>query len=153
MDLFPGVIVALGKLRERGVRLGLVTNGDRRQQRRKVEHYGLTSFFDVILIEGEFGSGKPDESVYRHVLEALEAKASDAWMVGDHLEWDVAARQRLGLRGAWIDVEGRGLPADALARPDLILRAFTEIVDLVEARDDGDGASSRAAGRGEPRWN
>jgi putative hydrolase of the HAD superfamily len=151
--LFPGVTVALGKLRERGVLLGLVTNGDRRQQRRKVEHFALARFFDVILIEGEFGSGKPDESVYRHVLETLKAKPVDAWMVGDHLEWDVGAPQRLGLRGAWVDVEGGGLPADASTRPDLIIRAFTEIVDLVESRNDGDGASSRAARRGGPRWS
>ena len=43
--------------------------------------------------------GKPDESVYRPVRDALKARPSEAWLVGDNLEWDVAAPQRLGQRG------------------------------------------------------
>jgi len=136
MALFPGVPEILDRLRQRGVSLALVTNGDRTQQRRKVEQYDLARFFDVILIEGEFGVGKPEASVYRHVLDALGATPSQAWMVGDNLEWDVNAPQRLGLRGVWVDAQGQGLPASHAPRPDVIVRAFTEIVD-VAVRSDG----------------
>jgi putative hydrolase of the HAD superfamily len=135
MALFPGVPEALDRLRQRGVSLALVTNGDRTQQRWKVDRYDLARFFDVILIEGEFGAGKPDASVYRHVLDALGARPSEAWMVGDNLEWDVTAPQRLGLRGAWVDVQGEGLPATASARPDLIIRAFAEMLDILVETD------------------
>jgi putative hydrolase of the HAD superfamily len=138
MALFPGVPEALDRLRQCGVSLALVTNGDRTQQRRKVEQYDLARFFDVILIEGEFGTGKPDASVYRHVLDRLGTRASEAWMVGDNLEWDVLAPQRLGLRGVWVDAPGQGVPASALARPDFILRAFTEILDVLNARTSTD---------------
>jgi putative hydrolase of the HAD superfamily len=143
MALFPGVEDALHRLRARGVALALVTNGDVRQQRRKVEQYDLVRFFDVILIEGEFGAGKPDESVYRHVLSALDADPSEAWMVGDNLEWDVAAPQRLGLRGVWVDAQGRGLPGAAPTRPDLILRTFTQILGAVDGIGDGAGITLR----------
>ena len=51
--------------------LGLVTNGDATQQRDKIERHGLARFFDAIVIEGEFGAGKPDEIVYRHALGEL----------------------------------------------------------------------------------
>ena len=129
MDLFPGVREALGRLRERGVPLALVTNGDKRQQRRKIERYDLAGFFDVIVIEGEFGVGKPEEPVYRHVLGALAVAPAAAWMVGDNLEWDVAAPQRLGLHAAWVDAPGRGLPEGSPVRPDRILRAFPEFLD------------------------
>jgi putative hydrolase of the HAD superfamily len=137
MALFPGVPETLRRIRQRGVSLALVTNGDRTQQRRKVEQHDLARFFDVILIEGEFGTGKPDESVYRHVLDTLGARPSEAWMVGDNLEWDVTAPQRLGLRGAWVDATGRGLPALGDVRPDLILRAFTEILAAVPWSENG----------------
>lgn len=129
MGLFPGVREALTRLRERGIPLALVTNGDRRQQRRKIERYDLARFFDIVVIEGEFGVGKPEEAVYRHVLGALAVPPIAAWMVGDHLDWDVAAPQRLGLRAAWIDAEGRGLPEGSPVRPDRVLRAFTELLD------------------------
>ena len=139
MELFPEVHETLGRLRQRGVPLALVTNGDRGQQRRKIEQFDLARFFDVILIEGEFGVGKPDDRVYRHVLEALGISAAEAWMVGDNLEWDVIAPQRLGLRGVWIDASGQGLPEPTQSRPDFVLRAFTEILGVVVAGEDAVG--------------
>jgi len=129
MRLFPGVIDALGRLREAGVAMALVTNGDKSQQRRKIERYDLARFFDTILIEGEFGAGKPEEIVYLHVLERLGVPAREAWMVGDNIEWDVAAPQRLGLRGVWIDRGRTGLAASGDVRPHRIIREFPEILE------------------------
>jgi putative hydrolase of the HAD superfamily len=129
MRLFPGVEDTLGRLRDRGVRMALVTNGDKSQQRRKIERYDLARFFDVILIEGEFGAGKPEEAVYRHVLERLRVPAREAWMVGDHFEFDVAAPQRLGLRGIWVDRERGGVPPAATVQPHRVILEFPEILD------------------------
>lgn len=129
MRLFPGVPATLEVLRERGVGLALLTNGDTSHQRRKIEQHDLARFFDLILIEGEFGAGKPHESVYRHALGALAARPEEAWMVGDNLEWDVAAPQRLGLRGVWVDAGGRGLPEPSPVIPDRIICAFPELVE------------------------
>jgi putative hydrolase of the HAD superfamily len=137
MALYPGVHDALARLRARRLPMALVTNGDTRQQRRKIEQYELAPYFDVIVIEGEFGRGKPEDAVYRHVLAALGVPAAGAWMVGDNLEWDVAAPQRLGLRAAWIDGSGRGLPDGSAIKPDRILRAFPELLDDATASGGG----------------
>ena len=109
--------------------MALVTNGDKSQQREKIERYDLGRYFDVILIEGEFGAGKPEEVVYRHVLERLGVAAREAWMVGDNLEWDVAAPQRLGLTGVWVDRAGTGLAAGSAVHPHRIIREFRELAD------------------------
>jgi putative hydrolase of the HAD superfamily len=127
MRLFPEALDCLTALRRRGVPLALVTNGDATQQRDKIERHGLGGFFEAVLIEGEFGVGKPDESVYRHVLRALGAAPAEAWMVGDHLEWDVGAPQRLGLKGVWIDRGGLGLPPGSPVRPHRIIRSLVEL--------------------------
>ena len=131
MQLFPDALAALEQLRGRGVPMALVTNGDAGQQRQKIERWGLAPFFDAIVIEGEFGVGKPHESVYRHVLTALGVDASGAWMVGDNLEWDVAAPQRLGLRGIWIDRAGTGVPRETDVRPDHIISSLSELPGLL----------------------
>jgi putative hydrolase of the HAD superfamily len=144
MSLFPGVVDVLDRLRQRGVPLALVTNGDARHQRRKIAQHDLARFFDAIVIEGEFGVGKPHESVYHHVLGVLGVTPPEAWMVGDNLEWDVLAPQRLGLRGAWIDSAGEGLPTATQMRPHVILRAFTEILDALDL--DGGAGKGTAAG-------
>jgi putative hydrolase of the HAD superfamily len=127
MRLFPEAIECLESLRARGMRMALVTNGDAEHQRDKIERHGLAKYFDVIVIEGEFGVGKPDLAVYRHAFAALRADAREAWMVGDNLEWDVEAPQRLGLRGVWIDRAGAGLPATSTVRPDHIIRTLREL--------------------------
>lgn len=125
---FPGAMETLRRLRERGVRLALLTNGSAEAQRLKVEKFGLPPFFDCIVIEGEFGAGKPDERVYRYALEQLGVTPGEAWMVGDNLEWEVAAPQRLGIRGIWHDFGGTGLPEGSPARPDMIIRSLTELI-------------------------
>jgi putative hydrolase of the HAD superfamily len=120
--LFPDAADFLARLHELRVPLALVTNGDARHQREKIARHDLARWFDVILIEGEMGYGKPDEAVYREALRRLGVAAMDAWMVGDHLEFDVAAPQRLGLRGVWLDRAGAGLPATAAVVPYRVVR-------------------------------
>jgi putative hydrolase of the HAD superfamily len=127
MRLFPDTLESLERFRRRGVPLGLVTNGDAVQQRDKIERHGLAPFFDAIVIEGEFGAGKPDAVVYREALAQLGAAPDAAWMVGDHLEFDVEAPQSLGLKGVWVDRGGRGLPAGSPVRPHQIVRSLRDL--------------------------
>jgi putative hydrolase of the HAD superfamily len=127
--LFPEAVAFLTGLRHRGVPLAPVTNGDARQQRDKIDRHDLARWFDVILIEGEMGYGKPDEKVYREALRQLGVTAADAWMVGDHLEFDVGAPQRLGLRGVWVDRAGAGLPANADISPHRVVRDLSEMLE------------------------
>jgi putative hydrolase of the HAD superfamily len=130
MNLFPEALGCLAELRRCGVPMAMVTNGDATQQREKIERHDLARYFDAILIEGEFGVGKPETAVYRHALQALGAAPTDAWMVGDHLEWDVGAPQQLGVRGVWIDRGGRGLPPNSAVQPHRIIRSLHELTAL-----------------------
>jgi putative hydrolase of the HAD superfamily len=135
MSLFPDARRLLAALRDRGLPLGLVTNGDAREQRAKIERHELAPFFGAIVIEGEFGAGKPDAEVYQAALDALGVRPGpDVWMVGDHLEFDVAGPQRLGLRGAWLDRSGAGVPAGAGVRPDRIMRGLDEMTSMLAPR-------------------
>jgi putative hydrolase of the HAD superfamily len=128
LNLFPESLATLERLRASGAPLGLVTNGDTAQQRDKIERFDLARHFDVIVIEGEFGVGKPDAAVYRHALAAIGAKPSEATMVGDHLEFDVDGAQRFGLTGVWVDRQGAGLGNSAV-RPHRIVGSLSELVD------------------------
>ena len=110
------------------MKLALVTNGAADTQRAKVERFELTHRFDHIQIEGEHGFGKPDERAYRHAMQVLGVTASETWMIGDNLEWEVEVPQRLGIYAIWIDVHGEGLPADTTVKPDRIIRSLTELL-------------------------
>jgi putative hydrolase of the HAD superfamily len=114
-------------LKASGCRLGLLTNGAGQAQRKKIERFGLTEFFDTILVEGEVGFGKPDLRIYELALSQLDVTPRGVWMVGDNLEWDVAAPQKLGLVGIWVDRSDRGLPPGTAVRPDWIIRALADL--------------------------
>jgi putative hydrolase of the HAD superfamily len=126
---FPGAIETLECLRTNGRRLALVTNGLSRTQRRKIEHFALASHFDCIVVEEEFGVGKPSPRVFRHALAALEAAPHEAWMVGDNLAFDVAGAQQLGIHAIWHDVRGQGLPAGSGVEPDRIVGSLPELLE------------------------
>ncbi|MFC1909083.1 HAD family hydrolase, partial [Chloroflexota bacterium] len=68
----PGAIEALRLLKAGDIRLALVTNGGSDVQRRKIAKFGLDSFFDFILIEGEFGLGKPHPDVFTKAIAELK---------------------------------------------------------------------------------
>lgn len=129
---FPGAIEGLRGLRDLGIRLALITNGSSATQRAKIERFALAAYFDHIQIEGEMGFGKPEEQAYRHAMAALGAEPHETWIVGDHLEWEVAAPQRLGLHAVWCDAFGRGLPEGTTIRPDRIVRSLTELLPADE---------------------
>jgi putative hydrolase of the HAD superfamily len=105
-----------------------VTNGAAGSQRAKIERFALSDRFDHIQIEGEHGFGKPEERAYHHAMDALGVAAGDTWMIGDNLEWEVEAPQRLGIYAIWMDTHGDGLPEGSTVRPDRIIRSLTELL-------------------------
>ena len=128
LQCFPGAHETLDRLKELGVRLALITNGAATPQRAKVVRFALEHRFDHIQIEGEHGFGKPEERAYTHAMSALGVGPRDTWMVGDNLEWEIAAPQRLGIHAIWHDGYGVGLPPDCPVRPDRIIRRLSELL-------------------------
>lgn len=128
MFVFPGAHEAIDELKALGVKLALVTNGAADTQRAKVERFEFAHRFDHVQIEGEHGFGKPEERAYLHAMEALGVNAGETWMIGDNLEWEVEAPQRLGIYAIWMDVHGDGLPEGSTVKPDRIIRSLTELV-------------------------
>ena len=106
--------------------MALVTNGGSDMQRGKIKRFGLGPFFDFILVEGEFGTGKPDIRVFNHVLKTLDVRAEYAWMVGDDLKRDIVPCLYLGIHTIWVDGGGAGLTPGG-PKPDRIIQSISEL--------------------------
>lgn len=131
---FDGAIEALSALRGRGHRLGLLTNGSSEFQRNKLTRYQLEPLFEVILIEGELGYGKPDARVFAAALEYFGVRPADAWMIGDNLDADIAGAQALGITGIWHDAHGEGLPRASGVLPNGMIGRVSELIDGANLR-------------------
>jgi putative hydrolase of the HAD superfamily len=124
----PGAEQALEELGDR-FRLAIVTNGIPDVQREKLIRSGLTGQFDVIVISGELGVGKPDPRIYQETLRQLGHAAGACVMVGDNVRRDVAGAQDAGIRAVWIS-GGRPSP-DAAVTPFLTVASLAELPGLL----------------------
>ena len=128
LRLFPDSHAVIDALRANGVKLALITNGASEHQREKIARFELEHRFHHIQIEGEHGFGKPEPRAYLHAMETLGVEARETWIVGDNLEWEVTAPQKLGIHAIWYDPHGSGVPEGSVARPDRVVRTLSELL-------------------------
>ena len=80
---FPKAHQTLGTLRERGLKLGLVTNGPVESQQPKIDGLGIAGYFGTILISGAEGVSKPDPEIFHRAVRNLGVAAEETVMIGD----------------------------------------------------------------------
>ena len=131
LTLFEDSLQTLECLRSGGFHLGLITNGPAAMQRDKIDRFGLEQYFDVIVIEGEFGAGKPSDKVFRHALSATGAAPEAAWHVGDNLYADVGGAKAVGIHGVWIHRDRLEMKEGAAAIPDRVIGHLPELCEAL----------------------
>jgi HAD superfamily hydrolase (TIGR01662 family) len=101
-NLYDDAIPTLELLRERGLKIGLVSNGARNLDEFVADHR-----LDVDAAVGSRGHGwtKPHPSIFRAVLGRLEVEPGQAAMVGDSPEDDIDGARALGMRAFLLDRE------------------------------------------------
>ncbi|MBF4634949.1 HAD family hydrolase [Agreia pratensis] len=101
VECYPGVLSQLGELVAIGEQLVIVSNGDGRQQRMKLERTGLAEIVAGSAISGDLGVKKPDARIF---AAARDIAGGDglACMVGDNIEADIAGARAAGFATAWV---------------------------------------------------
>src|SRR3990170_2456532 len=101
--LFPDVLDTLRWLRDRGYRLGAVTNrgysGPRFHE--EMRELGLADLFQVTVISCDIGYMKPHPRIFQYTLENMDVEAEETVMVGDNLRADVEGAKTLGMLTVW----------------------------------------------------
>jgi putative hydrolase of the HAD superfamily len=88
-------------LRQRGIKLGVITNGNAEWQQRKLDALGITALLDAVLISESEGVRKPDAEIFSRALQRCGVESHEALFVGDNPEVDIAGAVNAGLRAAW----------------------------------------------------
>lgn len=89
----------LEALRERGLRLALVSNAfdPGRLLHRDLERMGIEERLDFSVFSSEVGVRKPHPAIFERALEALGVAPEDALFVGDRLFEDVRGAAEVGM--------------------------------------------------------
>lgn len=120
---FDDVIAALHTLRDAGLKLVILSNGDRDMLDAAKPHIGFP-FDDVISVQ-EAGYFKPHWKTYATAQERIGQERSSILFVANHA-FDCIGAKSFGMRTAFIDRRRRPF-GETPHQPDLIVANFAEL--------------------------
>lgn len=123
--LFPGVDEALERLVATGIRLGLVTAGERSVVAPQLRRLGLDGRFDVAVFGDDHPVHKPDPAPLRAALATLglAGRPAATAYVGDYMD-DMRMARAVGTRAI-------GIASSLADRQDLLAAGAHEVADSV----------------------
>ncbi|MDY6324414.1 MAG: HAD-IA family hydrolase [Catonella sp.] len=101
LSLYPGVYELLRSLRDRGVKLGIITDGRSDGQRNKIAALGLNDLVDDIIVTWELGGpqfSKPCDIAFRIMEMRWKLPFEQMVYIGDNIAKDFHAPRQLGMR-------------------------------------------------------
>ncbi len=96
-QLHPQILPMLSQLREKNIKIGLITNCFS-EEAKLIRESGLFSYFDAPCLSWELGVRKPDPAIYHICLEQLGIPAENCLYVGDGGSRELETARALGMR-------------------------------------------------------
>jgi HAD superfamily hydrolase (TIGR01509 family) len=132
--LYPGVMDTLRKLRERGLRIGLVTNNGRVGTELTLKRCEIEGFFDTVVTRDDCDEMKPDGAPVRKVLNEMRVMPEEAVLVGDSV-MDIIAARAAGLPSVAVATGPFTRERLLQAEPDYLLGSVNDLPLLIEKLD------------------
>jgi FMN phosphatase YigB (HAD superfamily) len=134
VKLSSGALQAVRVIHGTGVRMAVCSNTLWRNDadsRRDWEELGFGDYFDMYVTSHDTGFAKPHPAMFERALAALEVRPSEAAMIGDRPELDLAGARSAGLRSIWMR------PPDFDGDPDpeanVVVSRWSEVPPVVQA--------------------
>jgi putative hydrolase of the HAD superfamily len=134
LDVFqlrPDIDALLRRLRDRGLRLGIVANQPQ-AARERLARAGIGDLFEYQGLSGLTGFSKPDPRAFQAAAEALDVTSVDCIMVGDRIDNDIVPAKALGMAAILLRAgrHRRQRPRSPAEEPDAVV---TDVLELEEA--------------------
>lgn len=104
---YPDVQETLTQLSNRGVKMGIVTNGIEKDFKQVLQRLGLTGYFDVVVGVDACKKAKPHKEIFLYALAKLHVKPEEAIFVGDSFEYDYEGARNAGITPILVDRDGK----------------------------------------------
>lgn len=118
---YDDVAPAFARLTDRGIRVGIISNWDRRLEG-LLGGLGLGSYLSTVVSSASVGLHKPDPRIFQLACDRLDVSAKDAAHVGDHHYADIVGASAVGMTPVLIDRMDR--PCDSVG---LFLRTLDDL--------------------------
>jgi len=129
--VFPDSKDTLVLLRERGYRLGLLSNTwwAAEWHNADIAAHGLADLLDELVYTSDLPHSKPHPSVFAEIAARLGLEAAACVMIGDRQIDDVSGAKAVGMRAIWRRND-YGFPTSTVT-PDAVVDRLSELPDLL----------------------
>jgi 2-haloalkanoic acid dehalogenase type II len=107
LQVYPDVEPTLSQLRAKGLKLGLVSNGFKKDLKHVLGELGLKKWFDVVVCIDSCNCAKPNKEIFLYALDELGVEPHEAVFVGDSVLYDYEGAMNAGIKSYLIDREGK----------------------------------------------
>jgi 2-haloalkanoic acid dehalogenase type II len=107
VQVYPDAEPTLSQLRVKGLKLGLVSNGFKKDLEYILGELKLEKWFDAVVCIDSCNCAKPDKEIFLYALDRLGVKPSEALFVGDSVVHDYEGASNAGIKPLLIDREGK----------------------------------------------
>ena len=127
---YPFTEPTLVKLREMGLKIGILTNGESHLQNNKIGLLNIAPFVDEIVISGDVGAQKPDPKPFEVISKKIGIPPKNLLYVGDNPLNDVEGSRNAGYTPVWVKTIGHWY-FDDIEHCELEVQTVAEIPELV----------------------
>lgn len=128
LEPYAQVIPTLIALRERGLKLAIVTDAPKLKAWIRLSEMKLVDFFDVVVAHEDTNAYKPSKEPFLAALKQLKLSPGECLMVGDWPERDIKGAKALGMKTAFAKY---GAIRKSKIRADYTLRGIEDILRIV----------------------
>ena len=136
-----GAIEFIGKLKEKGYKVGLLSDFPPDQ---KGSIWGVRDLCDVVLGSEDTGALKPDSTPFRKLAEALQLAPEQILYVGNHHKYDVLGAKKTGMRTAWLILPHLGWLGKKSKAADFTFWHYNQLDDWFFGKEKDNNSDSKS---------
>jgi len=137
---YPNTRSTLLKLREMGIKLGIVSDAPSVNAWIRLVEMGIQDFFDVVITLYDTGKTKPSPIPFKKALEKIKTRPEETLFVGDWIEKDIEGAKALGMKTAFAKYGAVMLEKNGKIKPyrpvqsgaDYDLNSISDIAEIVK---------------------
>jgi putative hydrolase of the HAD superfamily len=127
---YPGTIKTLVRLKEKGMKIGIVSDAPSLNAWIRLVEMKLDDFFDVVVTLQDTGEKKPSKTPFMKAIREIGVKPANVLFVGDWPERDIRGAKALGMQTAFAKYGNTG-KAKVSTGADYVLNRIDDLLKFV----------------------
>jgi putative hydrolase of the HAD superfamily len=129
---YPHVAETLSALRDRGLKLGVVTDAHNGNALKRLKKAGLEEFFDAVITKDMSGKAKPSPEPFLLGMQLLGVSANETMLVGDSIRRDIVPAKALGMLAVHAVYGDRNFhEGEKRDGADCVIRGIGEVIGVI----------------------